>query len=68
MVFKKIKGISLSDFSSIRRDSVQSYNTDNEHNQEEEEAVEEAVDVITDNLGFIGRLIFFKNLFRDFVT
>ena len=55
MVFKKIKGISLSDFSSIRRDSVQSYNTDNEHNQEEEEAVEEAVDVITDNLGFIGR-------------
>ena len=68
MVFKKIKGISLSDFSSIRRDSVQSYNTDNEHNQEEEEAVEEAVDVITDNLGFIGRLFFFKNLFRDFVT
>ena len=54
MVFKKIKGISLSDFSSIRRDSVQSYNTNNEHNQEEE-VVEESVDVITDNLGFIGR-------------
>lgn len=55
MVFKKIKGISLSDFSSIRRDSVQSYNTNNEHHQEEEEVVEESVDVITDNLGFIGR-------------
>lgn len=56
MVFKKIKGISLSDFSSIRRDSVQSYNTNNEdHDEQEEEAVEESEDVITDNLGFIGR-------------
>ena len=55
MVFKKIKGISLSDFSSIRRDSVTSYNTNNEDHNEEEEDVEESVDVITDNLGFIGR-------------
>ena len=50
MVFKKIKGINLSDFSSIRRDSVA-----NNDDHEEEEVVEESVDVITDNLGSIGR-------------
>ena len=54
MVFKKIKGINLSDFSSIRRDSVQSYNNE-DHDHQEEEVTEESVDVITDNLGFIGR-------------
>ena len=52
MVFKKIKGINLSDFSSIRRDSVA-----NNDDHEEEEVVEESVDVITDNLGSIGREI-----------
>ena len=50
MVFKKIKGINLSDFSSIRRDSVA-----NNDDHEEEEVVEESADVITDNLGSIGR-------------
>ena len=52
MVFKKIRSFQLSDFSSLnsrRESNVNSVIND------ENENVEETVDVITDNLGYIGR-------------
>ena len=54
MVFKKIRSFQLSDFSSLnsrRESNVNSVIND------ENENVEDSVDVITDNLGFIGRYI-----------
>ena len=52
MVFKKIRSFQLSDFSSLnsRRES-----NANSAINDENENVEETVDVITDNLGYIGR-------------
>ena len=52
MVFKKIRSFQLSDFSSLnsrRESNVNSVIND------ENENVEDSVDVITDNLGYIGR-------------
>jgi len=52
MVFKKIRSFQLSDFSSLnsRRESNVNSVIDDEN-----ENVEDSVDVITDNLGYIGR-------------
>lgn len=51
MVFSKIRGITLSDFSSAASGNRES----SESEEEDIEESEEGTDVITDNLGDIGR-------------
>lgn len=53
MVFKKFKGFQLSDISSIRRNST--INGDIVTNNDDDGDETESNDVITDNLGNIGR-------------
>ena len=52
MVFSKIRGITLRDFSSVGHGNKDDSESEEENRQE---VTEDATDVITDNLGDIGR-------------